>query len=61
MATRTDSGAASDWMKSYRFGLRVTEQGTLVSIGDGVAQISGLPSGPPSIVGVSKEAEGEFT
>jgi F-type H+-transporting ATPase subunit alpha len=36
--------AAQDWLRDYRFGLRVTEQGTVVSIGDGVAQIRGLPS-----------------
>ena len=36
--------AARDWLKDYRFGLRVTEQGTVVSIGDGVARIRGLPS-----------------
>ena len=38
------SGAAQNWLKDYRFGLRVTEQGTIVSIGDGVARIRGLPS-----------------
>jgi F-type H+-transporting ATPase subunit alpha len=32
------------WLKEYRFGLRVTEEGTIVSIGDGVARIRGLPS-----------------
>jgi F-type H+-transporting ATPase subunit alpha len=37
-------GAAGDWLKDYRFCLRVTEQGTVVSIGDGVARIRGLPS-----------------
>jgi F-type H+-transporting ATPase subunit alpha len=36
--------AIQDWLKDYRFGLRVTEQGTVVSIGDGVARIRGLPS-----------------
>ena len=36
--------AARDWLKDYRFGLRVTEQGAVVSIGDGVARIRGLPS-----------------
>jgi len=36
--------ATQDWLKDYRFGLRVTEQGTVVSIGDGVARIRGLPS-----------------
>lgn len=28
----------------YRFGLRVSEQGTVVSVGDGIAWIKGLPS-----------------
>lgn len=37
-------GKTRDWLKDYRFGLRVTEQGTVVSIGDGVARIKGLPS-----------------
>lgn len=32
------------WLESYRFALRVTEQGTIVSIGDGIARIKGLPS-----------------
>jgi F-type H+/Na+-transporting ATPase subunit alpha len=32
------------WLEHYRFGLRVTEQGTVLSIGDGIARISGLPS-----------------
>ncbi|MBI2753780.1 MAG: F0F1 ATP synthase subunit alpha [Betaproteobacteria bacterium] len=32
------------WLSRYRFGLRVTEQGRVVSIGDGIAWISGLPS-----------------
>lgn len=32
------------WLQSYRFGLRVAEQGTLVSVGDGIAWIDGLPS-----------------
>jgi F-type H+-transporting ATPase subunit alpha len=33
-----------DWLEQYRFGLRITEQGGILSIGDGVARISGLPS-----------------
>jgi len=33
-----------DWLEPYRFGLRITEQGSILSIGDGVARISGLPS-----------------
>jgi F-type H+/Na+-transporting ATPase subunit alpha len=34
----------SEWLGRYRFGLRVTEQGTIQSIGDGIAWIKGLPS-----------------
>jgi F-type H+-transporting ATPase subunit alpha len=33
-----------DRLSQYRFGLRVTEQGRVVSIGDGIAWIKGLPS-----------------
>lgn len=33
-----------DWLSQYRFGLRLTEQGRVVSIGDGIAWINGLPS-----------------
>ncbi len=32
------------WLEHYRFGLRVTEQGIVVSLGDGIAWIAGLPS-----------------
>ncbi|MBL3528945.1 MAG: F0F1 ATP synthase subunit alpha [gamma proteobacterium endosymbiont of Lamellibrachia anaximandri] len=32
------------WLDQYRFGLRVTEQGIVVSVGDGIAWIAGLPS-----------------
>lgn len=32
------------WLRGYRFGLRVDEQGTVVSVGDGIAWIEGLPS-----------------
>jgi F-type H+/Na+-transporting ATPase subunit alpha len=32
------------WLRGYRFGLHVTERGTVVSVGDGIARISGLPS-----------------
>lgn len=32
------------WIDSYRYGMRFTEQGMLVSVGDGIAWISGLPS-----------------
>ncbi|HEY7319096.1 MAG TPA: F0F1 ATP synthase subunit alpha [Candidatus Binatia bacterium] len=33
-----------EWLERYRFGLRVTEQGTILSIGDGIARVKGLPS-----------------
>ena len=29
---------------SYRFGLRISEQGTVMSIGDGIVWVGGLPS-----------------
>jgi F-type H+-transporting ATPase subunit alpha len=32
------------WLRDYRFGLRVDEQGTVVAVGDGIAWIDGLPS-----------------
>ena len=32
------------WLEHYHFGLRVTEQGTILAIGDGIAQVKGLPS-----------------
>ena len=32
------------WLEDYRFGLRVTEQGSVVSVGDGIAWVRGLPS-----------------
>jgi len=34
----------ADWLANYQPGLRVTEQGTVVSIGDGISWIKGLPS-----------------
>jgi len=34
----------ASWLDRYRFGLRITEQGTILSIGDGIAHIIGLPS-----------------
>jgi F-type H+-transporting ATPase subunit alpha len=33
-----------DWLEQYRFQLRVTERGRVVSVGDGIAWIKGLPS-----------------
>jgi F-type H+/Na+-transporting ATPase subunit alpha len=32
------------WLSNYRFGLRVSEQGTVTAIGDGIAWVRGLPS-----------------
>lgn len=40
----SDHPARLEWLERYRFGLRVTEQGTILSIGDGIARIHGLPS-----------------
>ena len=34
----------SDWLNHYQPGLRVTEQGTVISVGDGISWIKGLPS-----------------
>ncbi|MDX2507241.1 MAG: F0F1 ATP synthase subunit alpha [Gammaproteobacteria bacterium] len=34
----------ADWLSNYQFGLRISEHGNVVSIGDGIAWISGLPS-----------------
>jgi len=34
----------ADWLAQYRPGLRITEQGRVVSVGDGIAWITGLPS-----------------
>ena len=34
----------ADWLANYRPGLRIIEQGTVVSIGDGISWIKGLPS-----------------
>ncbi|MCP4212317.1 MAG: F0F1 ATP synthase subunit alpha [Halieaceae bacterium] len=32
------------WLRHYRFGLSVAERGTLVSVGDGIVWVAGLPS-----------------
>ncbi|MCX7098425.1 MAG: F0F1 ATP synthase subunit alpha [Methylococcales bacterium] len=34
----------SDWLAAYRPGLRITEQGTVAAVGDGISWIKGLPS-----------------
>jgi len=48
MSLENNSAAAGvrrpEWLEQYRFSLRVTEQGTILSIGDGVAEVKGLPS-----------------
>jgi len=36
--------SSTRWIDDYRFALRITERGTVASIGDGVAWIRGLPS-----------------
>jgi F-type H+-transporting ATPase subunit alpha len=44
---RTETGLLdrqSDWLANYRPGLRISEQGTVVSVGDGISWIKGLPS-----------------
>jgi len=40
----TAASGAADWLQQYRFGLRITEQGRVLSVGDGIARIDGLPS-----------------
>jgi F-type H+-transporting ATPase subunit alpha len=47
-AARGDTRATAS--PSYRFGLRITEQGEIVSVGDGIARVSGLPSAAMSEV-----------
>ncbi len=34
----------SDWLDHYRPGMRISEQGSVISIGDGIVWITGLPS-----------------
>jgi F-type H+-transporting ATPase subunit alpha len=40
----TPLAAQAAWLSRYRYGLRLSEQGTVVSVGDGIVWISGLPS-----------------
>ncbi len=51
MAGQTDSGAGISplarqavWLRDYRPGLRIREQGTVVSVGDGIVWLKGLPT-----------------
>ncbi len=43
---REDSGLVrrAAWLHGYRFGLRMSEQGSVLSVGDGIVWIKGLPS-----------------
>lgn len=34
----------AEWLDEYRYGMHLTEQGKVLSVGDGIAWISGLPS-----------------
>ena len=34
----------AQWLTNYQLDLRVTEQGTVVSVGDGISWVKGLPS-----------------
>ncbi len=34
----------AEWLETYRYGMRLTEQGSVVSVGDGITWIAGLPS-----------------
>jgi F-type H+-transporting ATPase subunit alpha len=34
----------TSWLQNYRFGLRLEETGHVISVGDGIAWVSGLPS-----------------
>jgi F-type H+-transporting ATPase subunit alpha len=36
--------ARAAWLKEYQFRLRISEVGTVISVGDGIAWIAGLPS-----------------
>ncbi|MBI5435782.1 MAG: F0F1 ATP synthase subunit alpha, partial [Nitrosomonadales bacterium] len=44
MAADSPLAAQAQWLARYRYGLRLSEQGTVASVGDGIAWISGLPS-----------------
>lgn len=43
-ATDSPLAAHAEWLAHYRYGLRLSERGTVASVGDGIAWISGLPS-----------------
>lgn len=44
LVTNSLLGRQEAWLRQYRFALRVVEQGIVVSVGDGIAWIEGLPS-----------------
>jgi F-type H+-transporting ATPase subunit alpha len=44
MAQNQLLAAQAERLRNYQFGLRVSEQGTVVAVGDGIAWIEGLPS-----------------
>ena len=44
LAADSPLAAQAQWLARYRYGLRLSEQGTVASVGDGIAWISGLPS-----------------
>jgi len=44
METKGPLSQQADWLRDYRPELRITEQGSVLSVGDGIAWISGLPS-----------------
>ena len=44
LAADSPLAAQAEWLAKYRYALRLSEQGTVVSVGDGIAWISGLPS-----------------
>ncbi len=41
---QSESQIQSEWLGGYRFKLRISEQGIVVSVGDGIVWIKGLPS-----------------
>ena len=40
----TTTNFLPQWLQDYRFGLRQEEVGYVVSVGDGISWVSGLPS-----------------
>ena len=44
LAADSPFAAQAQWLTRYSYGLRLSEQGTVASVGDGIAWISGLPS-----------------